>query len=675
METLICQLIFGQGTGVLIKEGCTSRMVTADIYICSSSSTSSTSVTSHMEPANRTRDAAWPLCGRNHQPLGRRARIRPRSIKRQRSQSTPVREPGFLQQLETLQGAVGKLSQSLENSAVETVTAPPTPLTSLPVTVADDKQIDISIIESSHLDDSTSPPKSSMPFPSSYDITSIANHSVQHTGALWEHYLDKVDPLLKIIDTSAVQHLFISAMSPDDVPKDVRSLKSAILFAAASSMQRPFGSTCPISDALMKTHAREVEDYLAASRFMAQPSIVALQALTIYLTCGSRFLEQTYVWSLTAILVRLAMALKLHRDPESQGLPFSDCEYRRRLWWHVCALDAQTSEANHTDPIIHERQCTTRVPEWSTDPACPGYLKNMFFSAVRSEITYYSRTILFSDQFTIDNGYPVLPSDGKLCIIDALEDTLQEKYFRCCDCNLSTFRLALISSKITIARLKLAVLYPQTPSISSIPSEDVDRILRACVSVMEGLRSFRADPSLSLWAWYWQSHADWDAAETCLTVLAQQQTHTASSEVISRAWSATEAFFDSWTESVLEPSRQKHWKRLNQLRSQAKLPHAFRTKKNKKKKNKSHSSKSPILTPQQTHTHASDRLHIQAPPPPPSPPPMLDISRRSMTAPLDSNTGGKLHRKSLLQGVGRNWSLPIYPRADEMYFEIQALEL
>ncbi|CZT21556.1 uncharacterized protein RCC_07419 [Ramularia collo-cygni] len=504
-------------------------------------------------------------------------------------------------------------------------------------------------------------PKPALPFLRDIPQTpSDPNHSIQHTSTLWQYYLDKVDPILKIIDTSAVQHLFISQISFADIPKDLQSLKSAVLFAAASSMQRPLGTACPIADALMEKHARETEEFLAASRFMAQPTIVSLQALTIYLACGSRSLEQTYMLSLTAILVRLAMALKLHRDPESQGLPFSDCEYRRRLWWHICTLDANTSEDNNSDALIYERQCTTRVPEWSTDPNCPEYLKNMFYSAVQAEITYYSRTVLFSAQFMEDNGYPVLPTEGKLCVIEALEDTLKEKYFRRCDRNMPTYRLALTSSKITIARMKIAMLYNEE-DIESALNDEIDLILRACVEVMEGLRSFRKDPSLSVWAWLWQSYVDWDAAAIALTIL--NRTNSCSSEILSRAVSATESFFDSWSECLFEPSRQEQWARLNHLRNKAKVPQPYMAL------SKRSSRASMALTLPKTPV----QLQIHSAP--------MDTRRMTLPNPIEpaSNGTSERHRRNRLSGdsLARNWSMPICatPKADEMHFDLKALDL
>lgn len=634
----------------------------------------------HMEPASRTRDTAWPFCGRSQHPLGRRAGTRPRSIRHGRQQSTPVgEEPGFLQQLETLQGAVGKLSRNLQSSRTLMATAPPTtPPISTPPLVTVPEKISPPIVSSSPVtvptDEHSKPstpvavdgnqetpakPGKMFPFHGSRETPVNFNHSVQHTSALWQHYLEKVDPLLKIIDIPTIQHLFISEISAEDVFEDTQSLKAAILFAAAVSMRRPFGTPCPISEALMKTYAREVEDLLAASRFLAQPTIESLQALTIYLACGSGYLDQTYFWSLTAILVRLAMALKLHRDPENQGFSFSDCEHRRRLWWHICTLDANTSEANDTDPIVYERQCSTRVPEWSTDPTGPAYLKEMFYSAVRSETTYYSRTILFSDQFTQDNGYPILPSEGKFCIVEALENTLQEKYFRHCDPNLPAHRMAVTLSKINIARMKLTVLPSQKSDIGSGLNNEAEQTLRACIEIMEGLRSLRADPSLSPWAWLWQTYADWDAAGTCLSVLTRTSNY--SSETLSRVCSAIECFFDSWQDGVFEPSRQEQWTRLCCLRAQADISHPSTN--SKVKKSRHAKAFTLALTPSQLS-------EIQSAP-------MMD-GRRSITLPMEFpgfTDKKKRHRSSRRGGARSNLSLPISPMTDEINFDMKALDL
>ncbi|KAI5364971.1 hypothetical protein Slin15195_G045090 [Septoria linicola] len=397
--------------------------------------------------------------------------------------------------------------------------------------------------------------------------------------AMWQHYRSNVDPLLKIFHIPAVQHLFLATdEEAKNLKPDAESIKFAICFAAAASLQTsPEDATaCPTSS-LLSTYAAKLEASLAKSRFMSEPTVAAVQALALYLITGQRFLDASYVWSLLAILVRVATKLKLNHDPETQGLSFLDCEYRRRLWWHICTLDARVAELNHSDPLIYERKCTARFPVSIQDSDfdsiqdidakrnCTKHNPDMFCSLLRFEITYYMRTVLFSEDFMEENGWPILPIDGKLSVIEYLEKTLEEKYYRACNCTTSTCRLAIASSKITVARFKLSALLGEH-GVSELSKDEMDEVMAASAIVLENLRDVREDPSLSRWAWLSTPQAEWDAAALCLSALVLVRTKT---KPVTRAWNALTSFFIAWKESSYDPALYKKWIRLEGLKTKA----------------------------------------------------------------------------------------------------------
>lgn len=278
---------------------------------------------------------------------------------------------------------------------------------------------------------------SSLPLSSSRHFT-ISQRRKAVEASLWDQFISNVDPLLKLVHIPSARCLF--AATTPELAADAEALKSAICYAAAASLQNEanIASTCPSAETLLGVFANDVQSWLSKSKFLTSPTITSLQALALFLICGRRHLEPEYVWSLTANLVRLAMKLNLHKDPDAQGLPFLECEYRRRLWWHICTLDTYTAEFHDTDPLIYERQCTTRFPlafqddaassaisSMSTEAYHRTHAPDMFYCMIRFEITYYARTVLYSDIFTEDNGYPVLSPEGKLSIIESLEKTLE----------------------------------------------------------------------------------------------------------------------------------------------------------------------------------------------------------------------------------------------------------
>lgn len=391
---------------------------------------------------------------------------------------------------------------------------------------------------------------------------------------LYQRFRSSLDPLLRLVHRPSIQHLFLATSEElKDVPADLAALRLAICFAAASSMHQDMNGSAPPTSRLREQYAEGCEASLSRAQLLAAPTMAGLQALMIYLTYGRRFLGSVYVWSLTAVLVRLAMKLKLHLDPETQGLTFVECEYRRRLWWQLMSLDASTADGNETDPLINERQYTTKFPSAVQDkelvqPSSPKertHSPDMFPSLVRFEITYYVRTLLFSEQFNKANGYPNLSAEGKLSIVESLEVVLHDKYFRKCPCEPGPCALTVATSKITVARLKL-VIYKEMLSSPVGNAQVAENMLKACVQILAATRALRTDPVLSHWSWLHDSNAEWDTAATCLTLLAHSH---AQSLITTQAWNAVEAFFSAWKHSVRSEDRMKQWARLKGLKAKA----------------------------------------------------------------------------------------------------------
>ncbi|KAF5023476.1 hypothetical protein F66182_4476 [Fusarium sp. NRRL 66182] len=116
---------------------------------------------------------------------------------------------------------------------------------------------------------------------------------------------------------------------------------------------------------VMETFQRRCTDCLILSRYSTAPGKYTLQALlfNIHGEFARRRDAHLGVWILTGILVRLAMRMGYHRDPDKYPRisPFEG-EMRRRIWVVVEQLDTLTSCQLGLPSLIQESQCDTRVP-------------------------------------------------------------------------------------------------------------------------------------------------------------------------------------------------------------------------------------------------------------------------------------------------------------------------
>lgn len=104
---------------------------------------------------------------------------------------------------------------------------------------------------------------------------------------------------------------------------------------------------------------------LIMSRYTVAPTAYTIEALGFNIR--SEFMRQKDAHMglgvLSGVIIRLALRMGLHRDPEQYAgiTPFAG-EMRRRVWSSVLHLDAFTSTLLGMPPMIHESQYDTKLP-------------------------------------------------------------------------------------------------------------------------------------------------------------------------------------------------------------------------------------------------------------------------------------------------------------------------
>jgi hypothetical protein len=99
---------------------------------------------------------------------------------------------------------------------------------------------------------------------------------------LWQTFLNRVDPLVKVIHVpSAQSRIFAAINRPDSVRADVRALLFAVYFAAATALlSDDTQNETVIADLQRFKQGMEISLYHA--EFLDAPTITSLQAMVIY---------------------------------------------------------------------------------------------------------------------------------------------------------------------------------------------------------------------------------------------------------------------------------------------------------------------------------------------------------------------------------------------------------
>ncbi|UPL02435.1 hypothetical protein LCI18_013369 [Fusarium solani-melongenae] len=172
-------------------------------------------------------------------------------------------------------------------------------------------------------------------------LSSIQPSTLQ-AFTLWQLFLNRVNPLTKVIHTPSVQPYITGGKSSvEAVPLSYQALRFAIFTLASMSIsesesQQMLG--CSRQDAI-RNYTQGTEIALRKLNVMKNFDMVALQALVLYLlSLRNRHAKDT-AWILTGTALRMAIKMGYHRDGELLGLPPFETEMRRRIWWHIMLQD------------------------------------------------------------------------------------------------------------------------------------------------------------------------------------------------------------------------------------------------------------------------------------------------------------------------------------------------
>ncbi|KUI71428.1 hypothetical protein VM1G_06725 [Cytospora mali] len=200
------------------------------------------------------------------------------------------------------------------------------------------------------------------PSASPEDFTPRPSHIVR----LWQIYLDRCNPLTKIIHVPTVQPYLLEATgNSPNLPKNVEALLFAIYTLAVVSMTKDeceeiLGTQ---RDKALAKFSHGVRSCLMRLNFLKTHDLLTLQALVIYLISLQGRYNRHASWILNGIVIRIAQKMGLHRDGELLGCKPFETEMRRRLWWQIIMIDAKYAMLSGLSHTLLPRGWDTKEPK------------------------------------------------------------------------------------------------------------------------------------------------------------------------------------------------------------------------------------------------------------------------------------------------------------------------
>ncbi|KAJ5950623.1 Transcription factor [Penicillium vulpinum] len=388
--------------------------------------------------------------------------------------------------------------------------------------------------------------------------------------SLWQTFLSRVDPLVKVIHVPTAQSRIFAAINrPQTACADVRALLYAIFFAATTTLLSD-DTQNEVLFADLRRYQQGLEFSLYYSEFLDAPTLASLQAMVIYQACFRFSNSGRSGWTLHGVTIRAAQSIGLQRDGKYFKLPQLECELRRRTWWHIQSADVRVAE-DHGLSVPENDHGDTGIPLniddqslSDTNIATPVVSQNRW-----TEMTFSLIVI------EINRGRPALfrslvgAADPERLIAE-FKGAIEEKYLRHSDPDIPIQRFGFLLGWLLLIKTEVCIrqkqLQSQGPAASSLDYKLVqDTLAQACYGVEidlemhnnEILRGFR---------WLMMTFTQYHLLTFILWSLCVYPT----GPHVERAWRAIDRQFDLMDDPCW-PDPGPKWPMIVRLRDKARL--------------------------------------------------------------------------------------------------------
>lgn len=374
---------------------------------------------------------------------------------------------------------------------------------------------------------------------------------------LFNAFQENVAPIILIIHKPMLKELLKTAITnPEDFDKESEALVFSIYLAAIYSLSPEACLTQLGTDhvTMTKRYRFAVEQALVRAGFLHTRKLVVLQAAVLFLACACDPQDAHFVWTMIAVVTRLALSLGLHRDGSHFELGPFETEMRRRLWWYIYLLDVRSSDSQATSPQIREGDYDTLLPlNVNDDDLSPGMAETplertgfteMTLTLVRCEILILHRKLMQSNNVVNNEGHNVLFQTR----LQAIEETciaLDERYLQYCDLEIAIHWVTATIGRVALARSWLvshfSLMTVKGFQRGLIPDK-CDLLIFTAIEVLEFVYLLESHENTTKWSWLFQGYVQWQAFAFVLSELCVRPT----SSLSDRAWAAVDRVYERW---------------------------------------------------------------------------------------------------------------------------------
>lgn len=390
-------------------------------------------------------------------------------------------------------------------------------------------------------------------------------------------YRIRVDSVYKLLHWPSVVSMFQEKRSQCTTTitsqrLSVDALENSIYFMSICSVSVTEAKEMGMGDrnTLLKIYRARLETLFARSDLLNSADITLLQAFVIYLIGLRACSNGAYTWTLVAVAVRLATALKLGDENTTAHTHF-EIQLRRRLLFGIGILDTHSALDRGTIPILPSTAFT--VPPLSIDDASMSPPNNVPKES-DTGITDMSHTVMIYEAMLCQRRLYELSEASpdswdiwhrKLELIISFEKYVRRTTSHVQESSAPIDKLLKISGQKILTSLQLLLRRPPyRQSRNSVPPWDDFDVSKAATNVLkQHLQPLT--PELEPWAW--KNWIQWHALAVVLAELATNS----NGEEADRAYVIAKKSFDYYARIVADSESGMLWKPISKLMRRVEL--------------------------------------------------------------------------------------------------------
>ncbi|KAH7142309.1 hypothetical protein DER46DRAFT_619286 [Fusarium sp. MPI-SDFR-AT-0072] len=381
---------------------------------------------------------------------------------------------------------------------------------------------------------------------------------------IWQTFVDNVDSSIKVLHVPTVSRMIYDSRGNSSLlPSFMEPLMFSIAFAAVTSLTRDEVQVhfrCDKKE-LVSRFRLGTEESLSRADFINTKELSVVQALIIYTLLIRLEESQRYIWAITGLISRIAVAIGLHRD----GSHFPDitpfeAEMRRRAWSYIYVLEFATGDFQMPGLSISDAVFDTRLPSNLDDDdihqqmtalpeAKPGHTKTTL-CLLRNRITKVSKHV----KNVTASMYPCCqkPDVDTIQKLKELSQYSQREFAEFLVPVPPDQPICLLTrtmAAIAVRRHELILEHIRQPSLQACDSSlGRDKQFTLALGVLEDIHMLQHSPSTRRWAWQFNGFVQWQPLVLVLCRLSVAEFDA----MAEHAWKIVMKTLETYPESIKE---------------------------------------------------------------------------------------------------------------------------